>query len=177
MWIRPAAYNLAINVGQISFIKTPISGSKKDLREALMADCMTVASPSCLSNEGGALRSRSCQEVMLSNHSRDNEHNGEYTEGRGKVSMQQRSLQRNEREGKSSPSSSSLWASSGRARPGQARGRQAQGELEANSGELAYSSSTSCSSLWWARGASSPRCSPKVVLVCFLNVSPLNSRG
>ena len=60
MWIRPAAYNLVINAGRISFINTLISGSKKDLREALMADCMAVASLSCLTNEGGALRSRSC---------------------------------------------------------------------------------------------------------------------
>ena len=59
MWIRPAAYNPAINAGQISFIKTPISGSKRDLREALMADCIVVANPSCLINEGGALRSSS----------------------------------------------------------------------------------------------------------------------
>ena len=59
----------------------PQSQGQRDLREeALMADCMTVASPSCLSNKGEALRSRSCREVMLSSHGRGDEHDGEYTQ-------------------------------------------------------------------------------------------------
>ena len=44
-----------------------------------MADCMAVASPSCLINKRGALRSRSCRGMMLSSHSRGDEHNGECT--------------------------------------------------------------------------------------------------
>ena len=47
MWIQPAACNLAINADWISFIKTSILGSKRDLKEALMADCMVVVNPSC----------------------------------------------------------------------------------------------------------------------------------
>ena len=44
-----------------------------------MANCLVVASPSYPINEGRALSSRSCREVMLSSHSRGDEHDGEYT--------------------------------------------------------------------------------------------------
>ena len=49
-------------------------------REVLMANCLVVASPSCLINEGRALSSRSCREVMLSSHSRGEEDDEEYTQ-------------------------------------------------------------------------------------------------
>ena len=47
-------------------------------------------------------------------------------------------------------------------------------ELEVS---LPYSSSPSSSLLGQAYGTSSPGRSPKVVLVCSMHVSPLNSRG
>ena len=44
-----------------------------------MANCLVVASPSCLINEGRALSSRSCREAMLCSHSRGDEYDGECT--------------------------------------------------------------------------------------------------
>ena len=46
-----------------------------------MANCLAVASPLCLINEGGALSLRSYREVILSSHSKGNERGGECTQG------------------------------------------------------------------------------------------------
>ena len=125
-----------------------------------MANCLAVASPSHLINEGRALSSKFCREVM---------------------SMVE-SVRRRTRQGQSAAEElaqgrtqggelreSSQWASSL-----QAGSRRARGKLEVSS---PYSSSLSSSLLRQACGASSPGRPPNVVLVCSLNVSSLNSCG
>ena len=65
----------------------------------------------------------------------------------------------------------------GRARYNRACCERALGKLSRLEVRSPYLSSSSTNWLGQASGTSSPGCSPKVVLICSLNVSPLNSRG